>query len=57
MEDVYCLCRGPDDGSVMLCCDMCDEWFHCRCVQIDPEKAGNIEHYTCPTCTTKCEGE
>ncbi|CAM9571839.1 unnamed protein product [Sphacelaria rigidula] len=27
---VYCLCREADDGSVMVSCDGCDEWFHAR---------------------------
>lgn len=25
-ETVYCICRGPDDGSFMICCDGCLEW-------------------------------
>lgn len=27
---VYCLCRGGDDGGVMVSCDSCSEWFHAR---------------------------
>lgn len=26
--EVYCFCRAGDDGSVMVCCDDCSEWFH-----------------------------
>ena len=29
---IYCHCRLPDDGSEMVCCDTCQEWFHTRCV-------------------------
>ena len=28
----YCICHGPDDGSFMIACDFCDEWFHGKCV-------------------------
>lgn len=28
----YCWCRGIDDGSAMIQCDCCDEWYHCICV-------------------------
>ena len=31
--DVYCLCRSIDDGSPMVCCDKCNEWFHLSCVK------------------------
>jgi hypothetical protein len=30
--DVYCWCRGADDGCEMICCDSCSEWFHRRCI-------------------------
>lgn len=30
----YCLCRGPNDGSFMVGCDTCEEWFHGACVKI-----------------------
>ena len=23
-----CIYHGPDDGSFMIACDFCDEWFH-----------------------------
>ena len=29
--DVYCICRLPDDGSLMVFCDTCKEWFHQSC--------------------------
>ncbi len=32
-DSEYCFCRGEDDGSTMICCDGCDEWFHSRCVR------------------------
>lgn len=26
-EPVFCVCRRPDDGSVMIQCNYCDEWY------------------------------
>ena len=46
----YCICRGPDDGTFMIQCDECREWFHGKCVDITPEKAKVIDIYLCPNC-------
>ena len=49
-EKVYCLCRKPDDGHTMICCDSCAEWYHCACLGITKSQAKNIATYTCPSC-------
>ncbi|KAK9070731.1 hypothetical protein SSX86_011133 [Deinandra increscens subsp. villosa] len=36
-----------------ICCDICERWFHGKCVKITPAKAEHIKHYKCPTCTVK----
>ena len=36
-----------------ICCDMCERWFHGKCVKITPAKAEHIKHYKCPSCSTK----
>ncbi|XP_071725479.1 PHD finger protein Alfin1-like isoform X2 [Rutidosis leptorrhynchoides] len=36
-----------------ICCDICERWFHGKCVKITPAKAAHINHYKCPTCCTK----
>ena len=46
----YCICRGPDDGTFMIQCDECREWFHGKCVDITPEKAKVIDIYLCANC-------
>lgn len=45
---LFCVCRKPDDHTVMIACDgPCQDWFHGRCVGID-EKDGNlIDKYIC----------
>ena len=30
--DIYCFCRMRDDGTRMVCCDRCEEWYHERCI-------------------------
>ena len=53
---LYCVCRRPDDGSFMLGCDSCDEWFHGSCIQITQQQAEAIDHYICEACTLKTKG-
>lgn len=26
--EVFCICRGPDDGSLMIECNYCSEWYN-----------------------------
>lgn len=48
-EKRYCICNGTDDGTFMLACDLCDEWYHGRCVKISKAEAENSE-YICNKC-------
>lgn len=50
----YCLCRGPDDHRMMVCCEGgCEEWYHCSCVGIDETDAKELlDMYICPKCHT-----
>ncbi|KAL8102814.1 PHD finger protein ALFIN-LIKE 1-like isoform X2 [Apium graveolens] len=36
-----------------ICCDICERWYHGKCVKITPAKAENIKQYKCPLCSTK----
>lgn len=36
-----------------ICCDICEKWFHGKCVKITPAKAEHIKHYKCPGCSSK----
>lgn len=36
-----------------ICCDICERWFHGKCVRITPAKAEHIKQYKCPTCSSK----
>ncbi|KAL8119761.1 hypothetical protein AgCh_017025 [Apium graveolens] len=34
-------------------CDICERWYHGKCVKITPAKAENIKQYKCPSCSMK----
>ncbi|MQL74976.1 hypothetical protein Taro_007341 [Colocasia esculenta] len=36
-----------------ICCDICERWFHGKCVKITPAKAEHIKQYKCPSCSNK----
>ncbi|KAL7621554.1 hypothetical protein AAE478_008879 [Parahypoxylon ruwenzoriense] len=48
----YCICRGPDDHRWMISCDVCEDWFHGECVNLDKETGEKlVERFVCPNCT------
>ncbi|KAI7757863.1 hypothetical protein M8C21_026781, partial [Ambrosia artemisiifolia] len=36
-----------------ICCDICERWFHGKCVKITPARAEHIKQYKCPSCSNK----
>ncbi|XP_019059384.1 PREDICTED: PHD finger protein ALFIN-LIKE 4 isoform X2 [Tarenaya hassleriana] len=36
-----------------ICCDICENWFHGKCVKITPARAEHIKQYKCPSCSNK----
>jgi hypothetical protein len=34
-------------------CDICERWYHGKCVKITPAKAESIKQYKCPSCSIK----
>eukprot|EP00064_Thunnus_orientalis_P014867 superscaffoldBa00002655_g14914 len=48
---LYCVCRQPYDVSrFMIECDICKDWFHGSCVQVEEHHATDIDVYHCPNC-------
>ncbi|GFR73512.1 transcription initiation factor TFIID subunit 3 [Elysia marginata] len=45
-------CKKPDDGSEMIGCDMCDNWYHWPCVGIT-EAPPEEQQWFCPKCLPK----
>ncbi|KAF9497211.1 hypothetical protein BDN71DRAFT_1445288 [Pleurotus eryngii] len=48
-----CTCRGQDDGTPMIECSRCGEWYHFTCIQLSESDAEDIRIYICPPCTEK----
>lgn len=44
-------CHASDE--FWICCDICEIWFHGKCVKITPAKAEHIKQYKCPSCSNK----
>lgn len=47
--NMYCVCRGKDDGRKMLACDGCDEWYHYECLNLD-EDIEMEQSWICSAC-------
>src|SRR5690606_17815250 len=52
--NLYCICRQPDDGKPMICCDLCGEWYHARCLKLSTAKLRALSNqaFVC----FKCKG-
>ncbi|KAF9266956.1 hypothetical protein L218DRAFT_956046 [Marasmius fiardii PR-910] len=53
IEDVFCSCKKGDNGTPMVHCTECKDWYHFSCVNLDEETAGDISVYICPTCSDR----
>ena len=50
---VYCICRYPDVTTHfgdMICCDLCDEWYHEHCLSIPDIEVLKESEWLCPWC-------
>lgn len=56
---LWCICRQPHNNRFMICCDVCEDWFHGTCVSITKamglEMEQNGVEWTCPKCVKKQE--
>ncbi|KAK8923817.1 PHD finger protein ALFIN-LIKE 6 [Platanthera zijinensis] len=52
--DALCGACGENYGSgeFWICCDVCEKWFHGKCVKITPARAEHIKQYKCPSCSS-----
>ncbi|KAI9509768.1 hypothetical protein F5148DRAFT_1298712 [Russula earlei] len=53
VDELFCSCRGIDDGTPMVQCGTCDEWYHFQCIQLSEDDASEIMVYVCPSCQEK----
>ncbi|XP_067615651.1 uncharacterized protein pps isoform X2 [Eurosta solidaginis] len=51
---LWCICRQPHNNRFMICCDVCEDWFHGTCVSITKAMGIEMEQkgidWTCPKC-------
>ena len=40
--DMFFLCRQPEDDRFLVCCDLCEEWFHGDCIDLSDEEVENL---------------
>jgi hypothetical protein len=33
-DRLWCICKKPHNNRFMICCDLCEDWFHGKCVGI-----------------------
>eukprot|EP00252_Welwitschia_mirabilis_P027186 TRINITY_DN9250_c0_g1_i1.p1 TRINITY_DN9250_c0_g1~~TRINITY_DN9250_c0_g1_i1.p1 ORF type:complete len:245 (-),score=49.31 TRINITY_DN9250_c0_g1_i1:238-972(-) len=54
-SDTICgICGGIyTELEFWIGCDMCEKWYHGKCVKITEAKAQSIRQYKCPLCSTK----
>lgn len=49
--NIYCVCRLTDDGSQMIQCSHCQEWFHTKCVRVARQYLKNVGlTWLCASC-------
>ncbi|KAI8902034.1 transcription factor S-II, central domain-containing protein [Globomyces pollinis-pini] len=49
-EQIYCTCRGIDNGTLMIQCDHCKEWFHKACIGLDGLVIEDLDMFSCGAC-------
>jgi len=52
-KPIYCTCRKPDDGLLMVGCDGCPEWFHAACIGLEKIP----KSWLCPWCSAEQAGK
>lgn len=54
MHLTYCICRRPESG-VMISCEKCNEWYHCKCLKLGRGKTKFVDKFVCPICDYRVE--
>lgn len=52
--DTFCGACGAayTEEEFWIACDVCEKWFHGKCVKITPARAEHIKQYKCPSCSS-----
>ncbi|XP_047109427.1 uncharacterized protein LOC124777919 [Schistocerca piceifrons] len=58
-DRLWCICKKPHNNRFMICCDICEDWFHGKCVGITKAMGQQMENkgleWSCPNCSKKNE--
>ena len=50
-HELLCVCQQPYNvDTAMISCDVCEDWYHLRCVGMTQAAAKSMKKYTCPVC-------
>lgn len=50
-QDLLCVCQQPYNvDTAMISCDVCEDWYHLRCLGMTQAAAKSMKKYTCPVC-------
>ena len=52
-REKFCICRQPENGAHMLCCDFCDRWYHYACVGLPKDIKLEKVKYKCIGCAIR----
>ncbi|XP_015115469.1 titin [Diachasma alloeum] len=54
---LWCICKRPHNNRFMICCDVCEDWFHGKCVHVSKAMGQQMEEqgieWVCPNCSKK----
>lgn len=60
-QELCCTCRKPQNNRFMICCDVCQFWYHGECVNVSEANGLLMEkrriNWECPDCLSKKKGE
>uniref|UniRef100_A0A0C9RRK8 TSA: Wollemia nobilis Ref_Wollemi_Transcript_18923_1233 transcribed RNA sequence n=1 Tax=Wollemia nobilis TaxID=56998 RepID=A0A0C9RRK8_9CONI len=49
---VYCKCEMPyNPDDLMVQCELCRDWFHPACMNLNIDQAKAMDYFYCPDCT------
>ncbi|KAL6620126.1 hypothetical protein ACP70R_035265 [Stipagrostis hirtigluma subsp. patula] len=57
-DETFCSFCGDryHRNGFWICCDVCERWFHGKCVKIRAHEKEKIKHYECPECILENKG-
>ncbi|GLH06868.1 CXXC-type zinc finger protein 1 [Gryllus bimaculatus] len=60
-DRLWCICKKPHNNRFMICCDVCEDWFHGKCVGVTKAMGKQMENkgleWSCPNCAKKKEDD